>query len=229
MREALELSSPFSTTNPWLAEELMPGFRAFLETWWKACVSVADQLYLSLGEALDTPDANQLRRIHGTYDHLTWNYYASTSSKRLDSAGDSKRLGAHTDFGTLTLLFQDTVGGLELRDSDDVFRPVVPLEGAIVVNSGDMLGHLSNGRWKSVFHRVVAPGDLIESTSQQAVVSEDEVADRYSLVFFGVPNADVQIQQMPGCEVPGRWKSNMALKGSITAGQWVREGLALEY
>ena len=77
-------------------------------------------------------------------------------------------IGAHTDFDTLTMLFQRVgQGGLEVcpgREatsefgSADAWYPVPPVEDAITVNIGDMLMAWSDGRLKSNLHRVKAPG-----------------------------------------------------------------------
>lgn len=66
--------------------------------------------------------------------------------------GLNRRLGAHTDYDQLTLLFQDTVGGLEVHDEEiDTFRPVHQTPGTVVVNMGNLLEKQTNGRWKSAF------------------------------------------------------------------------------
>ncbi|KAM0899495.1 hypothetical protein ACQ4PT_021341 [Festuca glaucescens] len=59
----------------------------------------------------------------------------------------------HSDYGFLTLLLQDQVNGLEVSDGED-WLLVDPLPGALVVNVGDHLEIFSNGRYKSVLHRV---------------------------------------------------------------------------
>jgi hypothetical protein len=57
-----------------------------------------------------------------------------------DAAGRTRGVGAHTDFGALTLLLQDTVGGLEvLHKKTGTWHAVPPIEGAYVCNIGDLM------------------------------------------------------------------------------------------
>jgi len=70
------------------------------------------------------------------------------------------RVGPHTDFGTLSLLDrQQGVGGLEVwNEEDGWFKP--PFEpGTLVVNLGDLMNLWTDGRWRSLRHRVLAPSD----------------------------------------------------------------------
>jgi isopenicillin N synthase-like dioxygenase len=68
------------------------------------------------------------------------------------------RAGAHSDYGTLTLLRQDDApGGLQVRDVAGSWHDVPAIEGAYVVNVGDALERWTNNQWKSTLHRVVVP------------------------------------------------------------------------
>ncbi|KND91125.1 putative 2-oxoglutarate/Fe(II)-dependent dioxygenase [Tolypocladium ophioglossoides CBS 100239] len=235
-KETLELGNPFSDKvppNKWIPEHLLPGFRSFVESWWTDCAALSHCLYRSLGKALQIRDSDHFSHMHSENDcHMTWNFYPSMPLNGFHSP-EAKRLNEHTDFGTLTLVFQDAVGGLEVHDGHR-FRPIVPIPGAIVVNVGDMLERQSNGRWKSALHRVVAPAQLMRPRSAQVQDGHGhgsiEVIDRYSLVFFGVPNPDEMIETAPGCEAPGRWKPNMNGDwGTLSARQWIQKRLAVEY
>ncbi|KAJ6301337.1 hypothetical protein OIU77_015611 [Salix suchowensis] len=65
-------------------------------------------------------------------------------------------LKRHTDPGTVTLLLQDTVGGLQAtRDNGKTWITVQPVEGAFIVNLGDHGHYLSNGRFKNADHQAV--------------------------------------------------------------------------
>lgn len=64
-------------------------------------------------------------------------HYPPTPS---DSSQRTRGVGAHTDFGALTLLLQDEVGGLEvLHKPTDTWHAVPPIKGAYVVNAGDLM------------------------------------------------------------------------------------------
>ncbi|KAL6195034.1 hypothetical protein ACLB2K_030656 [Fragaria x ananassa] len=71
-------------------------------------------------------------------------------------------VGRHSDVSTLTVLLQDYIGGLYVRagttTDEDSWVHVPPLEGSLVINIGDALQIMSNGKYKSVEHRVVANG-----------------------------------------------------------------------
>ncbi|XP_051139248.1 1-aminocyclopropane-1-carboxylate oxidase 5 [Andrographis paniculata] len=90
-------------------------------------------------------------------------------------------LRAHTDAGGVILLFQDDeVSGLQIL-KDGVWIDVQPLKNAIVVNTGDQIEVLSNGRYKSVWHRVLASPD----------------ATRRSIASFYNPSFDAMIEPAP--------------------------------
>lgn len=55
---------------------------------------------------------------------------------------------AHTDWGTITMLFQDECGGLEVQTADGSYVQAEPVKGAIIMNIGDMLMRWSNGECK---------------------------------------------------------------------------------
>lgn len=68
------------------------------------------------------------------------------------------RAGAHTDYGSLTILLpQAASGGLEILAPDGAWRPVPPVEGAFIINIGDLMALWTNDRWVSTLHRVVNP------------------------------------------------------------------------
>lgn len=102
------------------------------------------------------------------------------------SAG-GQRAGAHTDYGTLTLLMADPeVGGLEVQRPDGEWAPVVPVPGALVVNLGDAMARWTNDRWRSTLHRV-------SRTDPR----------RQSIAFFHNANWDATIECLPGCLARG--------------------------
>ncbi|KAD4384205.1 hypothetical protein R6Q59_011823 [Mikania micrantha] len=68
-------------------------------------------------------------------------------------------VGRHSDVSTLTVLLQDDIGGLYVRDTETMkWFSVAPVSGSLVINVGDALQIMSNGKYKSVEHRVSANG-----------------------------------------------------------------------
>lgn len=78
---------------------------------------------------------------------LSYKHYPAVSSSDF-SSHEKERLGAHSDMTTMTLLFQDTCGGLEVETpgKKGEFFAADPIEGTLVMNIGDVLMRWSNGR-----------------------------------------------------------------------------------
>ncbi|NUT00793.1 MAG: isopenicillin N synthase family oxygenase, partial [Sphingomonas sp.] len=100
--------------------------------------------------------------------------------------GSNVRAGAHEDINTITLLLGAEEAGLELLTKDGRWIPVSPKPGELVVNIGDMLQRLTNGRLRSTTHRVVNPPP------------ERRGHARYSMPFFLHFRSDFLIEPLPG-------------------------------
>ncbi len=99
------------------------------------------------------------------------------------------RAGAHTDYGTLTILRQEQKpGGLEVQATDGSWVPVDAVPGAYVVNVGDCLARWTNDRWRSTMHRVVNPPPDAEGSTR-----------RRSIAFFHNANWDAKIECIGSC------------------------------
>ena len=103
------------------------------------------------------------------------------------------RAGAHTDYGTLTLLRQDTVGGLQVQLTDGGWGDVPSVPGAFVVNIGDLMARWTNDRWRSTLHRVVDPPAGPDGT----------IGRRHSMPYFANANWDTVVQCLPTCLADG--------------------------
>ena len=114
------------------------------------------------------------------------------------------RAGAHSDYGTLTLLRQDDApGGLEVRGVDGGWHLVPAVHGAYVVNVGDALERWTNDQWRSTVHRVVVPS-----------VDSGRDCTRQSMAFFHNANWDAVIECLPTCLAP----DGTAKYAPVTAG-----------
>jgi isopenicillin N synthase-like dioxygenase len=104
------------------------------------------------------------------------------------------RAGAHTDYGTLTILRQELGrGGLQVRDENTESWVDVPAaDGALVINIGDIMARWTNDRWTSTLHRVVVPDAGPNSQRRQ------------SMPFFHQCNHSTLITAIPTCVEPGQ-------------------------
>ncbi|CAG7821076.1 unnamed protein product [Allacma fusca] len=87
-------------------------------------------------------------------------YYPPVSDDVI--AGDI-RCATHSDYGLLTLVFQDDIGGLEVQGPNEDWIPVTPIPGTIVVNTGDFFEKWTCGYFIATPHRVIIPEDEIKT------------------------------------------------------------------
>lgn len=116
------------------------------------------------------------------------------------------RAGAHSDYGSVTLLYPDPkVGGLEVKSPEGKWIKAPKVEDAYIINIGDLLAHWTNDRWVSTLHRVVEPEDVKGNSSPK----------RQSIAYFMNPNYDALIEAIPTCidnENPAKYKPVLAGK-----------------
>jgi isopenicillin N synthase-like dioxygenase len=121
--------------------------------------------------------------------HITNLTLSNYPDQTVDPLPGQLRAGAHTDFGSLTILrTEDRPGGLEVLTSAGrwVAVPIVP--GTFIVNIGDLMAQWTNDRWISTMHRVVNPPPKQTNSTR-----------RQSIIFFHQPNYDADIECLPTC------------------------------
>lgn len=120
--------------------------------------------------------------------------------------------------GSITLLFQDARGGLQVRSPKGTFVNATPIEGTIVINAGDLLARWSNDTIKSTKHRVVEPQLKPEDADK------DEYPPRYSIAYFCNPNYDRMIEA-----IPGTYESVGRKYDDVTSGEYLIKRLTATY
>jgi len=90
-------------------------------------------------------------------DVLRMNHYALPPGVAIGQ-GTLTGMGAHTDYGIVTVLWADAVPGLQVLGGDGVWYDVQPAEGALLVNLDDLTACWTHERWRSTLHPVRAPG-----------------------------------------------------------------------
>jgi validamycin A dioxygenase len=169
--------------NKWPSE--LPEFRITATDYTSQMTRVAGEVLEVLAGVLGLPE----NHFTAQASRATWtqniNWYPSLRSVGGIQDGQM-RVGPHTDFGSVTLLDrQPGVGGLEAwNETDGWFAP--PFEpGTLVVNLGDLMCLWTDGRWRSLRHRVLAPS---------AAAPDEELV---SLVFFFEADPDARIVPLP--------------------------------
>lgn len=133
--------------NQWLPEDVLPGFRAFMTGFYWSCFGAARELLRAIALGIGLEDEDFLLRFHGGHNNqLRLLHYPPVETEALSSNAVA-RMPAHSDWGSITMLFQDDCGGLQVEDPKrpGEFVEATPIKGALVMNVGDLLMRWSNG------------------------------------------------------------------------------------
>ncbi len=192
--------------NVW--PESFPEMGRIWAEYMRACNHVASEMLRMSARALSLPDDWFSDKIDKPISTLTAQHYPAL--EKPPEPGQI-RSGAHTDFGTLTLLMtEDRPGGLQVQSLGGEWKDIRPVPGAFIVNLGDMMSRWTNDRWRSTLHRVVNPPP-----------TAGDAARRLSIVYFHTPNYDAVIECLPTCRENG----GSALYPPILAGEHLAEKL----
>jgi isopenicillin N synthase-like dioxygenase len=186
------------------------GFRPVMETYYRRMNRLANDLMAIFAHALDLPEDFFFDKLDKNLSALRIICYPE--QKEPPKPGQL-RSGAHTDYGTLTILMSNkAAGGLQAQHRDGYWVDVMPEPGCYVVNIGDAMQVWTNDRWVSTLHRVVNPAAELADTAR-----------RHSIVFFHQPNYDAIIDTLPSCYGPEKPKHY----APVTFGEhWTRKWMA---
>ena len=165
-----------------------PGQELFQETirlLYDACSEAANCILRAIAIALDLPE-EFLVKAHDHNDHeLRFLHYPPLKTTPVLG---QLRAGAHSDYGSITLVFQNAVGGLEVKTKWGEWISVPYIQDTIVVNIGNLMQRWTNDIFVSNDHRVANP------------VGEQTYKSRYSIAFFCHPNSDTEISCLNTCQ-----------------------------
>jgi isopenicillin N synthase-like dioxygenase len=162
---------------PAAVPELETSVTAFMDQAERSAHAIMEGVALSLGL-----DAQYFRRTYTAQPTMLFRIFHYPASQ----AGEGWGVGEHTDYGLLTLLAQDDIGGLQVKTPPESgnggWIDAPPIPGTLVCNIGDMLDRLTGGVYRSTPHRVL-------NTSGRS---------RLSFPFFFDPGFDARIVPLPG-------------------------------
>ncbi|CAH0168171.1 isopenicillin N synthase family dioxygenase [Pseudomonas brassicacearum] len=183
-KECFDYGAHYDEVSPFFGANLMPTelpkFSDVCDAYHDAMLDLARQLISAIALSLDLPADyfEKLQRQTITIQRLL--HYPSQSG---EISQKEIGIGAHTDYGFLTILFQDKVGGLQVRNRAGEWVSAPPVEDTFIVNIGDLVQTLTNDRYTSTMHRVINTSGV----------------ERYSIPFFIDLDFDATVETVATC------------------------------
>jgi isopenicillin N synthase-like dioxygenase len=196
-----DYESTWKAANIW--PETPTDFAAVWHEYMAALTELSNDIMRLFAIALDLPENFFDDKFDRQVSMILANYY---HPRQQSQQVEGLRRESHTDWGTLTVLYQEhDDGGLEVQTQAGEWRHVPAVPGSFVVNIGDLMKFWTGGRWASTVHRVVHP--------------EGPSPSRISIPFFHLPNHDTTIEPLTGT----------GHTGSVTVGQWFTSKVQAAY
>ena len=172
------LGNPLPAPNLW--PDAPPDFEPALTAYFEEVEACALDLLRGFALAFGLPEEAFIGRRDWPISRAAVTYYPPQP----EDLGESQfGVAPHTDYGCLTVLCQDEVGGLQVQARDGSWLAATPIPGTLVVNVGDLLSRWTNGKLRSTPHRVVNASGR----------------ERLSLVFAYDPNYETLVDPAMVC------------------------------
>lgn len=195
--------------NKWPSAPELSGFQPFMEDFYRQCDDVCLMLMKALEVAWGIDDGSLVARCVPSATDLRLTHYPAIPVDEMQSGGTS-RIAPHTDFGPITLLFQDSTGGLEVEDrSNNTFVPIPPTDVTeMIVNVGDTLTRWTNGKILGGIHQVTTPDAM---KGEKGLI----LPPRLSMAYLFKAQRDVSVGPLPkfvSAAEPARYSDITALE-----------------
>ena len=180
--------------NKWLQAPELSSFRPFMEDFYRQCDDTGLTLLKALEVAWGIDDGSLVARCIPSATDLRLTHYPAIPVDEMQAGGTS-RIAPHTDFGPITLLFQDSVGGLEIEDrtnpEPNSFLPLPPTDTMeMIVNVGDTLTRWTNGKITGGIHQVTTPAAM---KGESGMI----LPPRLSMAYLFKAERDVSVGPLP--------------------------------
>ncbi|KAL8126170.1 hypothetical protein AgCh_013453 [Apium graveolens] len=111
--------------------------------------SIIDIILMCMGDDFEEKFKSEFDNCHGYLRIINYSPYQGVAEKEVEG------LGMHTDMSCVTVVYQDEIGGLQVKSKEGDWMDINPCEETLVVNIGDLMQAWSNGKLRSSEHRVV--------------------------------------------------------------------------
>ncbi len=183
--------------NQWPSN--LPGFKPALLNYHTAMLDFGARMFSAFALALELPEDYFYARITKPMAHMRVLRYPSQ-----DGEIDEKQIGigAHSDYECFTILSTDDTPALQVLNPNGEWIQAPPIEGAFIINIGDLMARWTNDYFQSTVHRA------INSSGRE----------RYSIPFFFGPSSKEEIEVLPSCQSP----DHPAKYTPIPAGEYIK-------
>ncbi len=171
--------------SQWPGPDMLPGFEDFMKAHIRKRFAVTLHLVRAFALSLDLPETYFDDMYRYLSVNFVLNYYPPVDEN--DLGRNQWSFSPHTDYGALTLLSQDALGGLQCRNSAGEWINVPPVPGSFVVNIGDLFATWTNDLYASTLHRAL-------NTAKVA---------RIAVPFFVSPHSATMVRCLDTCQSPG--------------------------
>lgn len=200
--------------TPFAHPQILMDHQSLITSYMKSSHALVTLILQHLTTHLQLP-AETLTSIH-RQNQLSGDQVRIVKSPPQAPSDQKTALGKHTDFGSITVLF-NRLGGLQILPPPSLtpagqqpqWTYVKPLPGHCIVNLGDAMVKFTNGLLRSNIHRVVSPP------------GEQAKEIRYSLVYFARPEEDVVLKQLDGSDVIPPLKKG-AKEEAMSSKEWIK-------
>ncbi|KAI1816687.1 hypothetical protein GGS20DRAFT_575304 [Poronia punctata] len=190
----------------WEGTRHLPNFKEDCLAYWGSCLTLARRLVRMFALSLDLEENYWDEKVTYPGADGVFNYYPARTKEEVEK--QFVGLGSHTDLQLFTLLWQDSIGGLQILTREGQWIKAKPIEGTLVVNIGDFMMRLCNDMYKSTVHRV----------------TNESTQERVSLPFFFGLNFNRVEGVVPSCTS----ESNPAKYEPISCGDWCQKRFKME-
>ncbi|XP_072554273.1 uncharacterized protein [Paramormyrops kingsleyae] len=182
LKEAFNITS-LHPDAAWPAEDVVPGFRQTIESFFMRCKDLSLRVLRVMALSLDIDVdifVNSHKGIGSDLNKSTLRILHYPPVRHEMVKEGQLRCGEHSDYGSITLLFQDSKGGLQVMNRSGEYIDAPSIPGTVLINIADLMQRWTSDVFISAKHRVLLP-------------PPGDVSTRQSVAFFAHPDDDVTI------------------------------------